>query len=125
MTRRRLAGWPARLRLTIYVLQVVLCADVTHGLLQRAIVDGLLFGLGEEVRHDAVEELQVVLEELWDIDIQDGPQADQLLEGEKKIVKVQGSVGFIKSTFLFLNLYHQQISHLIHVWILSLQVAGG
>lgn len=68
------------LGLTIYVLQVFLDADVSHGLLQCAVVNGFLFGLGEEVGHNAIEELKVVLQEFWDVDVQDGPQADQLLQ---------------------------------------------
>ena len=65
--------------LTVNVFEVLLGADVTQGLFQSAVVDGLLFGLGEKVGHDAVEELQVVLQELWHVDVLNGSQTDQLL----------------------------------------------
>lgn len=68
-------------RLTIYVLQLLLGTDVADGLLQGAIVDGFLFDLGKQVWHDAAEQLQVVLQELWHVDVPDGSQADQLLLG--------------------------------------------
>lgn len=69
--------------LTIYIFQVLLSTDVPYGLLQRAVVDRLLFDRREEVRHNTVEELQVILQKLWYIDILNGPQTDQLLETER------------------------------------------
>lgn len=47
--------------LTIHIFEVLLGADITHGLLQCAVVDWLLFCLWEKIGHDTVEELQVVL----------------------------------------------------------------
>ena len=38
-----------------------------------------LLGAREEIRHNAVEEFEIVHEELWHVDISDGSQGDQLL----------------------------------------------
>lgn len=65
--------------LTVYVFQALALADVTDRLLQRAVVNGLLPDLREEVGHDAVEEFEVILKELGHIDVSDGTQTDQLL----------------------------------------------
>lgn len=46
---------------TIHIFEVFLGADITHGLFKSAVVDWLLFRLWEKVRHNTVEELQVIL----------------------------------------------------------------
>lgn len=58
---------------TVHIFEVLLGADITHGLFKRAVVDWLLFRLWEKVRHNTVEELQVILQKLWDVDISNGP----------------------------------------------------
>lgn len=46
---------------TIDIFQVLLGTDSAQGFLQCAVVDWLLFSLGEKIRYNPVEELQVVL----------------------------------------------------------------
>ena len=65
------------------VLEGVLGAGEAQRRLQHLVVDGLLLGLREEVGHDAVEELEVVLQELGHVDVADRSQADQFLGGAK------------------------------------------
>jgi len=65
--------------LTIHIFKALFCTDVPYGLLQGTIVNWLFTDLGEEVGHNAIEQLEVILKKLWHIDIPDGTQTYQLL----------------------------------------------
>lgn len=71
--------------LTVHVFQALALADVTDRLLQRAVVNGLLPDLWEEVRHNAVEKFEVILQELGHVDVSDGTQTNQLLQKQMDV----------------------------------------
>ena len=67
--------------LTIHILQSPLVGLVPKALLHVAIVCGLELDLGEQVRHNSVEEFQIVHQELWHVGIANGTQYNQFLSG--------------------------------------------
>lgn len=71
---------PKHPALTVHIFETHLIAHFADRLLQGSVVDGLLTNFGEEVRHDAIEELKVVLQELGHIYVSDGAQTNQFLQ---------------------------------------------
>ncbi len=65
------------------VFDAVVGAGAAQRGVEHLVVDGLLPDLREEVGHDAVEEFEVVLQELGHVDVADRSQADQFLCGAK------------------------------------------
>lgn len=92
--------------LTVHVFQLLALAGVTDRLLQRAVVDGLLEDLWEEVRHNAVEEFEVILQELGHVDVSDGTQTDQLLQNQTGVTM---QLGLIYDFILFVRLTRIEI----------------
>ncbi len=63
----------------VSALQVHLDSILPHRLIEHAIVGRWQFAAGEEIRRDATEERQVVVEKLGQVDINNGAQHQNIL----------------------------------------------